>query len=329
MAENASVFIGTQIGVESVAGTSVAANKRLLAVSVQPAIKAEVKTFRPLGQKYNTLAVLGKEYVEAKLMGDLAYNDLTYLLASALSYAAPTQIIPTTGLAYEWAHEPNQSDVDTIKTFTIESGASVRAGKFSYGLVNEIGYKITREEATLSGSMLGQLYTDGITLTTSPTDVALKPVIPNTVDIFLDTTGAGIGTTKLLRALEADFKLSNIYGQVWPLNSANTSWAAHVETAPKAELKLLLEADADGMALLTDMRAGSKVFVRVKATGADIDPSANPYSFQHDLALEVTDVSEFKDDGGIYAIEWTFEVSYDATWGHSHIVTLVNTLSAL
>jgi hypothetical protein len=51
MAERASLFEGVQIGLESVPGGSVAADKKLLALSIQPSVKADISTFRPYGSK--------------------------------------------------------------------------------------------------------------------------------------------------------------------------------------------------------------------------------------------------------------------------------------
>ena len=331
MAEQSTVFITTQIGVEATPGTAVPANKQLLAVAIEPAIKTKIQTFRPRGQKYNTVAVLGEEWTESKVSGPAAYNDLTYLFASHFAYAAPTQINVSAGLAYQWNFNPGQTAADTVKTYTVQSGSAVRAQQIAYGILNEFGYTLTREKFDISGTMLGQAISDGITLTASPTAITLVPIQPSTVDVFLDATSGGIGTTKLLRATSLDYKKTNRFGPVWALNSANGSFATHTEMAPKPELKLLVEADAQGMALLTTMRNGSKEFLRVKATGAQIDASPTPasYTFQHDMCLEVTNVSEFKDEQGIYAIEWTFEVSYDSGWGASEKVELINVLSTL
>ena|SRR5579883_1076991 len=122
-----------QIGVEATPGTSVAATKLLQALSIEPAIKADIKTFRPMGGKFATIAALGKEWIEAKLSGAANYTELVYPLASAFSYAAPTQISPPSGQAYRWTFTPSQSATDTIKTYTVELGSSVRAHKFTSG----------------------------------------------------------------------------------------------------------------------------------------------------------------------------------------------------
>jgi len=329
MSERATLNQLTQIGVEAVPGTAVAANKLLQALSIEPGIKADVKTFKPLGAKYATIAALGKEWVEAKVSGDVAcYNHLAYLLSGIMAYAAPVQQGATT--AYLWTFTPAQSAEDTIKTFTVEQGSSVRAGKFAYGLVTEFGLKIDREKIEVSGSMLGQAYQDGITMTASPTAIPIQPILPTDLDVYLDATSASIGTTKLTRALSGEFSISDRFGPLWAINSTVDGFAAHVETAPKAQLKLLVEADATGMGPLTAMRAGDKRYIRLKAQGPLI-ASTYYYTFQLDLCGVVSDVGEFSDEDGVYAIEWTFDIAYDSSWssGQAMQVQLTNVLSAL
>ena len=329
MSERATVNQVVQIGVETTPGTAVAASKLLQALNIEPAIKIKTQTFRPLGGKFTTIAAPGEDYVEAKISGDVAcYNHLAYLLSSVLAYAAPVQQGTTT--AYLWTFTPAQSVEDTIKTFTVEQGSSVRAGKFTYGLVTEFGLKFDREKIEVSGSMLGQAYQDGITMTASPTAIAVQPILPTALDVYLDSTSGGIGTTKLTRALSGEFSISDRFGPLWTLNSTVDGFAAHVEQAPKAQLKLLVEADAVGMEPLMAMRAGDRRYIRLKAIGPLI---ADPYyyTFQLDLCGVVSDVGEFSDEDGVYAIEWTFDVAYDSAWGSGKAmeVQLTNTLSTL
>jgi len=329
MAERTSITQITQVGVETTPGVGVAANKLLQALSIEPAIKADIKTFKPLGAKYTAIAALGKEWVEARITGDVAcYNHLVYLLSGVMAYAAPVQQGGTT--AYLWTFTPAQNAEDTIKTFTVEQGSSVRAGKFTYGLVTEFGLRFDRETIEVSGSMLGQAYQDGISMTASPTAIAVQPILPTALNVYLDTTSANIGTTKLTRALSGEFSISDRFGLLWAIDSAVSGFAAHVEQAPRAQLKLMVEADATGMGPLTAMRAGDKRYIRLKAVGPLI-ASTYYYTFQFDLCGVVSDVSEFSDQDGVYAIEWTFDIAYDSAWssGRAMQVQLTNTVSAL
>jgi len=329
MAERSTITQVTQIGVETEAGTAVAAGKLLQALSIEPAIKADVSTFRPIGGKYTTIAALGKEWVEAKISGEVAcYNHLAYLLAGILNKPTPVQQGATA--AYLWTFTPAQTAADTIATFTVEQGSSARAGSFAYGLISSLGLSFSREKIAVSGTMLGQAYEDGITMTAKPTAIAVKPILPTDLDVYLDDTSAGIGTTKLTRVLSGSLDISDRFGTLWAINSAVSGFAAHVETPPTAQLKLLVEADATGMGLLTPMRAGDKRYIRLAAEGPTIADTYK-YALQIDLCGVVTDVGEFSDEDGVYAVEWTFDVAYDAAWasGQALKVLLTNVLSAL
>lgn len=329
MAERATLTQGVQLGVESSPGTSVSANKKLQSTSIETTIKTDISNFRPMGIKYSTTEILGKEWSEFKISGMGSYQDTSYLLASCLAYAAPTQI--STSGAYTWVYAPSSTAVDTVKTYTVEQGSSVRAHKLTNALITEIEYDFSRKGVDVKGSGLGQKITDGITMTSSPTTVAEKPILPTDVDIYLDSTSAGLGTTKLTRAVKCNVKVSDRFGPVWVLNSANTSFVSTIETEPKAEIKLMVEADSEGMGLLTQMRGTTTQYLRVACTSADNagNTGTNKYSLQWDSAVKVKDVSDFSDEDGIYAVEWTFDIVHDATWGKAFTVTGVNSISAL
>lgn len=326
MAERSGLLQGVQVAIESVAGTGVAANKRLAATSIAPGIKVNVNDFKPMGNKYTTITAIGKEWVEASISGQLCYTDWVYLAASGLQYTAPAQQGATA--AYKYVNTPGQAAEDVVKTLSVEVGGTVRAHKFAYGLVTGLGYTIDREKAEIKGTMIGQRITDGITMTASPTQIALQPVLPTQIDVYADALVANIGTTKLLRVLSIDFENNDRAAPVWPIDSAQTSYAATVETAPKATFKLMVEADALGMAILTQLRASSSIFIRVKATGPLI---ATPYTYvwQHDLCAQVTDVSDFSDQDGVYAVEWTYSVVYDSGWAKAMTFETTNALTAL
>ncbi len=326
MAERDSINQVVQIGVESTAGTAVAANKKFQATSITPGIRAEINTFRPQGGKFSTVAALGKEWSEAGIAGPLTYTEIVYLLSSILNYAAPAQQAAT--IAYLWTFTPPQAGASTNKTFTVEMGSSVRAHEMKYGMVNSLSIDFTRDEVTVGGSMIGHALSDGITLTSTPTEIALVPVLPTQVSVYIDAAGANLGTTKMTRVLRANLEIGDRFAPVWPIDAANTDFPAHVEDTPTATLKLLMEADSVGMGLLTTMRAGDKKFVRVEGVGALI-VSGHYYTFTADTCGVVESVSDFSDEDGVYAIEWTFRVAYDSTWAKAMEIKVKNALTAL
>lgn len=331
MSDRASVFEGIQIGVEATPGTSVAANKRLLATAISPSIMTEPNEFAPTGYKYETVVVNGKEWTEAGIEGVGSYNDPVYLFSSAFGAAAITT--PTTGTgvttaARDWNWAPLTTGPDAGKTYTIEQGSSVRAEKVSGGIITALSMSYARSGVSVGGSMMGQLTTDGITLTASPTDIALEPIVPNQVDIYLDDTFATIGTTKLTRCIEAGWELSDKNGPIWPLNSTNASYAASIETKPQGSANLTLGADSSGMALLPKMRVGQTMYLRIKATGRVID-GAFTYLHQVDIAVKILNPGEKGDSDGLRTIPWEFRAVHDSTMGGAFKIKHSTTLTAL
>ncbi len=51
--------------------------------------------------------------------------------------------------------------------------------------------------------------------------------------------------------------------------------------------------------------------------------------FRHDMAVKVSNVSEFQDSGGVYAIEWELTIVEDGAWGKAHTATVTNLITAL
>lgn len=326
MAERTSVTQVVQIGKETTSGTSVAADKLLQSMMIDASIATSVQKFRPSGSKVNTVTAQGKEWVEAKISGQPCYTELQYPLSSILKLVTPSTVA-TTGK--KWTITPSSSAEDTVATFTVEQGSAVRAHKFTYGIVNEFGLKWDRDSVSMSGSMFGQALSDGISLTGTPTALPLIPILPKEASVYLDTTGAGLGTTKLTRVLSGELNIASRFGPLWVVDAAQTSFAAHVEQPIEIEMKLMLEADSNGMALLSRLRDGATRFIRVEFVSPQLVGTATPYSLRLEMAGQITDVSDFSDQQGVYAVEWTFTGVQDATWGKFLNVELTNQQAAL
>ncbi len=329
MAERATIFDTVQLGVETIKGSAPAggANKKLLATGIETAIKADVKTFRAQGTKFPALAALGKEWVEAKISGQAAYNDLAYLLASLMMTPTPAKQGTTT--AYKSTFTVDNDTPDAVTTFYIQQGSSVRAHSFNYGLVTELGLDFSRDSIDVSGAMLGKDFTDAAALTAAPTEIAVQPILPTEVSVYLADTAAGLaGAEALERALKASWKLGGRFGPLWTLNAAESSWAAEVEKEPDMQMTLLVEADDEGMGLLSQMRTGASKFMRIKAEGPTIAETYK-WTLQIDMCGKVQPPSDFSDQDGVFAIEWTLKGAYDPTWGKAVQVELINTISAL
>jgi hypothetical protein len=170
MSARASVFNTTLIGVETARGTRAAAVRRLLATGMTIKPNVPVKPFTPLGSKYPTTATRAKEMTEGTYEGELAYNDIVYILSGLLEaegISTPTNAT----LTRRWFYNPAVLGPDDIRTYSIEMGSSVRAERTTYGLFDGTQLRITKDEAHISGSLFGQVMEEGITLSTGRNEI--------------------------------------------------------------------------------------------------------------------------------------------------------------
>jgi hypothetical protein len=415
-----------QFGAESTSalGTNVPANRLINCFDIQWGPMADVKMYEATGRKYPTAQIENSEWVEGTVGGELDYNGIIYLLSGAMGSVSPIAH-GASATAKDWIYTPPLTGSIVPQTYTIEQGDTVvRARKANYGLFTEYAFKGDRQTGITVGSkLLAQPLADGITMTATPTAIALAPVAGKHINVYLDPTSAALGTTQLLKVLNLDYAFTGVYGPFFPFNRATLGWTAHVDLNPGCTIKVLIEADSVGMSLLSSMQSGSTQFLRINATGQIIDnlqtvtiaggatggtftlgykglttapitysaaltsatvntafqllstvgsactvtgSAGGPYTFtftgalasdmspvsatnvslsggtptitavaqaynvyQHDMAVKVSKPNQFKDDKGVFAIEWDLTVVEDATWGKAQIVTVTNLLTAL
>lgn len=326
MPERSALFESTQWGLEVTPGTEVDADIKLLATSLTFSPNPEVSTFRPMGYKYNTIASLDREWTEIDIEGQASYTDLTYLFASLISTDTPAAS-GTTG--QEWVFTSDSDGPDSPVTFTLEQGSSVRAHLVTGALVTGLTLTFNNDGVEVSGSMIAEALQDGITMTATPTEIALQPVMRTQVGVKMADTAAGLsGASFLTRVLSAEWSLTDRHAPLFTLNQS-TTYDVTLESEPTGEVTVLMAADATGMGLLTPLRSGATKFIRIQATGPVIGAGPATYSLIIDTAVKITDVSDIRDEEGIVAVEWTGTFTHDVTWAKSFNIALVNALTAL
>jgi hypothetical protein len=331
MPERASANQKWQIGKETTAGTAVAAGKLLENLNFMLTPKPDVKTYRPGGRRFITEAVMNREWSELKADGILDYNDFVYLVSGPFGAANITT--PGGGTnSRAWAWTPPVTGRITPVTYTLMQGDDVRAHKVAYGLFTGFGYKGSRDAGfTCSAPMIAQAFTDNITMTASPTAVALSTVAGGHVDIYVDTTSGGLGTTQFTRVFNFEYSYDSGFAAFWPLNRANASFTGVVDTIPKNIVKFTLEADANGMSLYPHLQAGDFVYIRFEAVGNIIETTIH-FSIVHDMAIKLTNISDIKDAaGGVFCTDYDGEIAEDSAWssGQAQVLTVTNALTAL
>ena len=323
---------GVQIGVETTSGTAVPANKRLMAYTIDPQIAIETTQHRPSGFMVPSVSSVNTEQTEADFEGPIDYNNIVYPLSSIFGAATISQpaAVPSPTV-YEWDWTLTGRGGVTPKTFSVEVGDSTRAAKFNYGAFTGMELSIERTgDNTVSGSMLGRELTIGATLTATPTEIPLIPVFGDHWDVFSAATAAGLSSpTQLAAVYEAGLNFGDILAAEWTLNSANNSFnSLYVNEDPTFEWNMMLGADATAEAFLTDVRAGAKRFIRLRATGPIIeDAFANEITI--DMCVVVTEFEAYESNDGIYVLPITFALAYDTTWAKAMTIKVRNNLQAL
>jgi hypothetical protein len=322
--EVSSLFSGSQIGVEVTSGTGVAANKLLRYLSYAPSIDLTFNRFRPQGQLVASAVTPGMDSTGWALDGQGSYSELIYPFSGLLGAAVITTVETT---ASRWVWTPAGRTEITPKTFTVETGSSIRAQKATY--VTQSGIELTwnrSEGIAVSGDAFGQQIQDNIALTGSPTALQDKPILPTHLDVFIDTTSAGLGTTKLLRDFNAVFRYGDARGPVWPINSANASFASDVQTEPTVQIELTMAADSAGMGYLTNARAGDTRYIRLSAVSTEnAGATAAKYDLKIDMAGKISNIAAFDDNDGVKVLTYTFDAVYDAAWGTGQFLLVTNT----
>ena len=182
----ASIYMTAQIGVETVAGTLAAANKRLTSVGFSMSPNPDISVFRASGSKYPSVAALNREWTELDIEGAITYTEIVYLLSGILEKAAITGTTEKT-----WTFTPATSAADDIQTYTIEQGSAARAHRVSYALISDLTLSFGREESTIGGTAIATAMEDGITMTAAPTEIALVPVTGPQISVYAEDTRGG------------------------------------------------------------------------------------------------------------------------------------------
>ena len=335
MAERSSINQSVQIGVEATPGTAVAASKRLQSMGIEIGMEVDINGMRPIGQKYPSLQILGKEWASADISGTPCYTELPYAWASVLSAPTVTQVMDgaTATGAYRWLFSSNSFGDDAPKTFTVEQGSAFRAHRITNAILSDYSWDWSRDQIELGGSMLGRAIEDGVTMTAAPTTLPLVPVLPAQLSVYLDPTYTALGTTKLLRVLKGEFNISDRFKPLWVVDAAQPSYANTIEDEPTVEMSMTQMADAAGMANLVSMRGGATRFMRLQAKGPVIytpgTGSAITHSVTIDMAGQIGDVGDLGDEDGVYAAEWTWSAVHDGGWGKAFQVEVVTTTATL
>jgi len=316
-----------QVGMETVFGTPVAATKQLQSVLAVMAPKATVQSYRAPGYKHDAEGRITQDWSEGKLTGVPSYTEMIYLLTMLIKKGVTPTVVGTTTQKWVFAGSPN--DVDTPGSATFELGGSVRAQQVGGSVLKGISVDLESSKTALSGDILALNMTDPFALTAGLSPVPSMEVVGDDVNVYVDSTAAGLGTTQQNGIIKASFSVANRFAPVWLLNRANASFDSLVEDAPTFKIMLTVPATAEGMTHLATLRSSDNTaFIRINCQGPLTEAGQN-YLLNFDMCGYVSGTSDITDNEKVVATVWEYTCKYDPTWTKGYSITVQNLLATL
>ena len=330
MADRPNLLQKGQFAIETTSGTLVPATKRFVALDLRPTIMQDRMRVYGTGDQHARGMITNSVATEVGVSGTPSFDELSYLLS--LYLGTPTITTPASAiLARQSQWLSANGTVPTPRTMTYEWGDANHAQQAGYVFGRDITINFARggDGMSVTGTLQGRGTVTPFTLTAGATDLPYVIAEGVDADIYVDTTFAGLGTTKLTRAFGGSFTLGGLNSSFMALNSTQPSFAGIVPTRPDSNVSLRVGADATGLALASD---GVRRYVSlVVNSGNNIDAGivASAYRLTIDCCLELEEPGTFDDESGLLVIPPRFAIVHDATAGFAFRIQVVNTQTAI
>jgi hypothetical protein len=157
--------------------------------------------------------------------------------------------------------------------------------------------------------------------------IAESPVSGNEINLYVDTTSGGLGTTQIGCPMETRINLPERFNEKWCLNRSQASYTETVGIATEPTIAFDVEYNAQARALYDAVVQNSLPmrFIRFDALGANIGAGAD-YKIQWDFASSIRTAQEIKDRDGVYGYTFEWDIKHSPAWGKAMSCFIVNTL---
>lgn len=308
-----------QIGAESTKGTAVAATTIWRGKGSLEDARTQVVTPEQIGYTVPS-ARIATSYLQGKLAmpaTPATFHQLPYILEAGILSCTPT---PDSGTGDIYLYPMGHTSVNTIRTYTIESGDDTAAEEMEFSFVESFVLSGKYGELVqMSANWLGRQVTTGITFTGSLTAPTVEEIVGGKGTLYIDEPSGTLGTTAITAGAILDFNLNVTTGLV--ARSTIDSGTAYFLTDIydrekfKAALSLTWRHNSDAVAERAKWAAGTARQIRLKFTGSALTTSGT-YTY-HTLFIDLvgiyTKFSALENDSGDSTIKAEFEAGYDPT----------------
>lgn len=241
----------------------------------------------------------------------------------------------TTALAYNATASTVQTALEALSSIgtgnVLVTGGPGPATPYVLTFVGDLGQQAL-SAVTAAGSFTGgaspAIAVAQTTVGAAPTQIATIPLVPKSLDLFVDFSWATLGTTQMDRAFNLKFKMGDRNDPVWAMKSSASSFVSTVAQQNKTDGSLMLGADTQGMSLLPKMRSGTKVYVRLTATGDPITGGGN-YGLVLDFCMLINKVHKYAPNGKVLGATYPLELAVDPSTGKFARIAVTTTLASL
>jgi hypothetical protein len=323
---------------ENTSGVEGSNAKRLPHATWEITPDAEVDEITSVGVKYATGTILHSEDTKVGVkFGAIGFNELPYILAASQVRVTSGSVVGTKG-GQKWDFASDSDDEDALASYALYQGNNTSGKHRVKGVTfDEFELKIDLKSVEVSAKGFGKPLEDSNTATiTLPTPVPVKdqPIVTkNMCKVYMSTTLTDVWTSNAPAATPtAGKKLTNLYSATLKVGDRQgaeyvidadqgTGWVdRQEEDQVKAELKIEVQANAQGMTPLQYLRAGTRVYFRFDFIGPKFDAAAvETQTFQWIIimAAEVKKPGTYKKNQRAMAIPYDFVIVHDDSFGYA------------
>jgi len=323
-AEIATALRGAQIALETSPGVlpNNAVYKRLTQSQLVAKPNVAAKPYTPMGMKGISVVQQGTEVTDYDLSGVMSYTELPYWLEAALNKSAVPVAVGTKAWTRTYFVDSRLGSL-LPQTYNVQTGSNQGADQAAFVFCKDLQLKTTKDEASMSGSLVGFPLADGVALITAGViDVKKAPVDANTIGVYLGDDPALM--KRLIGSITSDWMLGGHWHQTDYQNDLNPAYDSLVEMVPAFGVKIVAAPSAQEQMLLTRLRTGQSIYVGYRSRGAIIEGAPGNIISQYGLDIimptKVTKTPSRGDKDGVFAHDYEFGAADDPTYGLIKIV---------
>lgn len=321
---------GLYLQAEATPGTAAtSAMRRYMSMKGNVGWDIQKEYFAAAGYKVTTAENVLTELGTMDLEVIQDYNAFLPLLSGF--FGKPTTTELEEDVAYQHVFSLNARAADLLSTYTAIWGDPVQALIATAVAFHGLTLSVQRTSLNLTSNAILRKPVAGTIPSTGVTEVPMIPVRASTYCAYLDTSWADLGTTKLLNLYSTELNFSDKLAPDWVVDCGLESYSELLEN-DNIEIRqpVTLGFDATAQSQVDDALDGKMKFMRIEATGPEIEDSGENYGLSVDTAVILNPQSTGRSPvSPAVVVNFDGRVMVDPVSGNTAQVTLVNSLPSL